>query len=94
MALDFSLSQEKLIKFDNVVKSLTYCVVAVFQKLDILVCIVSPLKNSYAFLSRLLLAGVYEPFYLAIRRLFKDFLRNRLNGLFANALGLRHLTSG
>ena len=39
--------------------------------------IVSSLKNNYAFLSRWFLAGVYETFDLAIRRLFKDFLRDR-----------------
>ena len=36
--------------------------------------IVSSLKNYDAFLSRWFLAGVYESFYLASQRLFKDFL--------------------
>ena len=44
------------------VKSLIYCVVAVFQEL-----------YKYSLVPEKQLRLVYEPFYLAIRRLFKDF---------------------
>ena len=50
---------------DDVVKNLIYCVVAVFQELDYV----------YSFVPEKPLRLVYKPFYLAIRRLFKNILR-------------------
>jgi hypothetical protein len=38
------------------------------------------LKKYYAFLSRRCLAGVYEPFYLSIYSLIRDFLLRRNPG--------------
>ncbi len=52
---------------DGVVKSLIYCVVAVFQELDIL--------YMYSLVPKKSPRLVYEPFYLAIQQLIQRFLR-------------------